>query len=147
MTSLTEFLPLRVGRTARTGVRPGAVLAIVLTGQLMAVLDTNIVNVAIPSMHADLHASGALLQLIVAGYTIAYAVLLVTGARLGDILGHRRMYRGGVLLFTLASLGCGLAPTAGVLVALRFVQGVGAAVMIPQVLSLLQRTYTEPGPR
>ena len=149
MTELIERLPLRAGRRAPagTGPRPGVVLAVVLTGQLMAVLDTNIVNVAIPSMHADLHASGALLQLIVAGYTIAYAVLLITGARLGDILGHRRVFRAGVLLFTLASLGCGLAPTAGVLVGLRFAQGVGAAVMIPQVLSLLQRTYQEPGPR
>jgi MFS family permease len=149
MTELIERLPLRPGvrRGAASGPRPGAVLAVVLTGQLMAVLDTNIVNVAIPSMHADLHASGAGLQLIVAGYTIAYAVLLVTGARLGDILGHRRMYRAGVLLFTLASLGCGLAPTSGLLVGLRFVQGAGAAVMIPQVLSLLQRTYQAPGPR
>ena len=87
------------------------------------------------------------LQLVVAGYTIAYAVLLVTGARLGDILGHRRVYLAGVALFTLASLGCGLAPTTGVLVALRFLQGVGAATMIPQILSLIQRTYTAPGPR
>ena len=127
MASLTELVPVRAGRSARVGVRPGAVLAIVLTGQLMAVLDATIVNVAVPSMHADLHASGAGLQLIVAGYTIAYAVLLVTGARLGDILGHRRMFRAGVLMFTLASLGCGLAPTAGLLIGLRFVQGVGAA--------------------
>ena len=122
-------------------------LAVVLTGQLMAVLDATIVNVAVPSMHADLHASSAGLQLIVAGYTIAYAVLLVTGARLGDILGHRRMFRAGVLLFTLASLGCGLAPSTGPLIGLRFAQGVGAALMIPQVLSLLQRTYPSPGPR
>src|ERR1700756_4058704 len=151
MTELIERLPLRSGRRAAGGAaagpRPGVVLAVVLIGQLMAVLDTNIVNVAIPSMHADLHASGALLQLIVAGYTIAYAVLLVTGARLGDILGHRRGFLAGVALFTLASLGCGLAPTTGVLVALRFVQGVGAATMIPQILSLIQRTYTAPGPR
>jgi MFS family permease len=147
MTSLTELLPVRAGRLARAGVQPGAVLAIVLTGQLMAVLDATIVNVAVPSMHADLGASGAGLQLIVAGYTIAYAVLLVTGARLGDILGHRRMFRAGVLIFTLASLGCGLAPTAGLLIGLRFVQGAGAAVMIPQVLSLIQRTYPSPGPR
>ena len=76
-------------------------------------------------MHATLGASGAGLQLIVAGYTIAYAVLLVTGARLGDILGHRRVYLAGVALFTLASLGCGLAPSTGALVALRFLQGVG----------------------
>ena len=79
-----------------------------------------------------------------AGYTIAYAVLLVTGARLGDILGHRRMFLAGLVLFTLASLGCGLATTAGFLIALRFVQGAGAAVMIPQVLSLIQRTHAGP---
>ena len=121
--------------------------ALVLAALFMAVLDVFIVNVAAPTMGSELHASGADLQLVVAGYTIAYAVLLITGARLGDILGHRRVFRAGVLLFTLASLGCGLAPTAGVLVGLRFAQGVGAAVMIPQVLSLLQRTYQAPGPR
>lgn len=149
MTNTTEVLSPAAtsSRPAARGPRPGVVLAIVLTGQLMAVLDATIVNVAAPSIHADLHASGAGLQLIVAGYTIAYAVLLVTGARLGDILGHRRMFLSGVILFTLASLGCGLAPSTGVLIGLRFVQGVGAATMIPQVLSLLQRTYTSPGPR
>jgi MFS family permease len=157
MTNLTEGLkpaitsPL-VGRAGRAGradrvTRSGVVLAIVLTGQIMAIIDTNIVNVAVPSMHATLGASGAGLQLIVAGYTIGYAVLLVTGARLGDILGHRRMFLVGTALFTLASLGCGLAPTSGALIALRFIQGVGAATMIPQVLSLIQRSYTAPGPR
>jgi MFS family permease len=158
MTNLTQGLsPVTTGRPARLGrlargprlgaPRPGIALAVVLTGQIMAVVDTNIVNVAIPAMHATLGASGAGLQLVVAGYVIAYAVLLVTGARLGDILGHRRMFLAGVALFTLASLGCGLAPTTGVLIALRFVQGVGAATMIPQILSLIQRSYTEPGPR
>src|ERR1700734_1516817 len=157
MTNLTEGLkpattsPLggRAGRAGRADrvTRSGVVLAIVLTGQIMAVIDVSIVNVAVPAMHVTLGASGAGLQLIVAGYTIAYAVLLVTGARLGDILGHRRTYLGGVALFTLASLGCGLAPSAGALIALRFIQGVGAAVMIPQVLSLIQRSYTSPGPR
>src|ERR1700756_2071789 len=114
------------GRGARA-VPPAVALAIVLTGQIMAIIAVNIVNVAVPAMHATLGASGAGLQLIVAGYTIAYAVLLVTGARLGDILGHRRVFLAGVALFTLASLGCGLAPTTGVLVVLRFIQGVGAA--------------------
>ena len=71
-------------------------------------------------------------------------MLLVTGARLGDILGHRRMFLAGLVLFTLASLGCGLATSTGMLVALRFVQGAGAAAMIPQVLSLIQRTFTGP---
>src|SRR6266566_451825 len=115
-------------RSARhRAVRPGVLLAIVL---------------AAPSIHAGLHASGAGLQLVIAGYTIAYAVLLVTGARLGDLLGHRRMFLAGLALFTVASLGCGLAPSTGLLITLRFVQGVGAAIMIPQVLSLIQRTFT-----
>jgi MFS family permease len=151
MTDLTESVR-PAGRTRLAGrparvTAPGVALTIVLAGQLMAVLDTNIVNVAVPAMHATLGASGAGLQLIVAGYTVAYAVLLITGARLGDILGHRRVYLAGVALFTLASLGCGLAPSTGTLVALRFIQGAGAATMIPQVLSLIQRSYTSPGPR
>src|ERR1700751_6328515 len=123
---------------------PGAILAIVLTGQFMALLDASVVNVAAPAIHASLNASGAGLQLVIAGYVITYAVLLVTGPRLGDIIGHRAMFLFGVALFTLASLGCGLAGSTGVLVTLRFVQGAGAAAMIPQVLSLVQRSF--PGP-
>jgi len=101
-----------------------SLLAIVLTGQFMAVLDASVVNVAAPSIHADLHATGAGLQLVIAGYVITSAVGLVTGARLGDILGHRRMFLAGLVLFTLASLGCGLATSTGMLVALRFVENV-----------------------
>jgi len=129
-------------RAERRAPRPGVTLAVVLTGQFMAVLDASVVNVAAPSIHAGLHTSGAGLQLVIAGYVITYAVLLVTGARLGDILGHRRMFLSGLVLFTLASLGCGLAVSSGMLIALRFVQGAGAAAMIPQVLSLIQRSYT-----
>jgi MFS family permease len=125
--------------------RPAAVLAIVLIGQFMAVLDASVVNVAAPSIHAGLHASGAGLQLVIAGYTIAYAVLLVSGARIGDLLGHRRVFLGGLAVFTLASLGCGLAGSTAQLVALRLVQGAGAAAMIPQVLSLIQRTFAGSG--
>src|ERR1700761_4744942 len=149
MADLTESVRPTRGVAGRPGraPRPGLVLTVILTGQIMAIIDANIVNVAVPSMHATLGASGASLQLVVAGYTIAYAVMLVTGARLGDILGHRRVFLAGVALFTLASLGCGLAPTTGTLVVLRFIQGVGAATMIPQVLSLIQRSYTSPGPR
>src|SRR5262244_2760118 len=126
---------LVVGESARRGERsvpgPWATLAVVLAGQFMAVLDASVVNVAAPSIHADLHTSGAGLQLIIAGYVITYAVLLVTGVRLGDILGHRRMFLYGLALFTLASLGCGLATSSGLLIALRFIQGAGAAAMIP----------------
>src|SRR5215469_327028 len=85
-------------RIPRAGLaaRPGLVLAVVLAGQFMALIDTSIVNVAIPAIHASLGASGASLQLVVAGYTIAYAVLLVTGARLGDLLGYRRVFLAGL---------------------------------------------------
>ncbi|MFI7240724.1 MFS transporter [Streptomyces qinglanensis] len=126
----------------RRGPRPGWLLAIVLTGQFMALLDTFIVNVAAPDLRADLHASGAGLQLVIAGYTLAYAVLLITGARLGALLGHARMFLCGLALFTGASLACGLATGTGWLIAFRLAQGAGGAVMLPQVLSLIQRTFT-----
>jgi MFS family permease len=122
--------------------RAGVVLAIVLTAQFMAMLDTNIVNVAAATVRADLHTSGAALQLVLAGYTIAYAVLLITGARIGALTGYRRAFLLGLLVFTVASAACGLALSAGELIAFRFAQGAGAAVMIPQVFSLIQRHFT-----
>ncbi|MGP3968957.1 MFS transporter [Streptomyces sp. 6N223] len=122
--------------------RPGLLLAAVLGAMFMALLDVFIVNVAAPTVQSDLDASGGSLQLVIAGYTIAYAVLLVTGARLGGRHGLGRLFLAGLALFTLASLACGLAPTAGLLIAFRFVQGAGAALMLPQVLSLIQRTFT-----
>ncbi|MFC9894836.1 MFS transporter [Nocardia sp. NPDC127579] len=122
--------------------RSAAILAVILSGQFMAVLDTAIVNVAIPSIRADLDTTGSALQLIVAGYVIAYAVLLVTGARLGDRYSQRRMFIAGLALFTLASLVCGLAWDETSLIVFRFAQGVGAAAMIPQVMSTIQLTFT-----
>lgn len=131
----------RPGAPARSA-RPGAILTVLLLAQFMAILDVSIVNVAVPTMRTDLHTPGAGLQLIVAGYTISYAVLLITGARLGDRLGHGRVFRAGLTLFTVASLACGLAPNAATLITFRFIQGVGAAAMMPQVMSLIQRTFT-----
>jgi MFS family permease len=125
----------------RPPVRPGVILALLLTGQFMAILDVSIVNVAAPTLRADLHASGAGLQMIIAGYTISYAVLLITGARLGDRFGHGRMFRAGLAGFTAASLLCGLAPTTALLITFRLLQGVGAALMMPQVMSLIQHTF------
>jgi MFS family permease len=116
-------------------------LAIVLVGQFMAILDVTVVNVAITTIQRDLAASGAELQLVVGGYTIAYAVLLVTGARLGGLAGHRRLFLAGLGLFTAASLACGLATSTGSLIGFRLVQGAGAALMVPQVLSLIQRSF------
>jgi MFS family permease len=126
--------------TATSTVPPGAdtteprrwlMLAVLVTGQFMALLDVTIVNVAIPTIRTKLHASGAALQLIVAGYTVTYAMLLITGARLGDLRGPRRLFLAGLGIFTLAWLACGLAPTTGALIAARFVQGAGAALMVP----------------
>ena len=119
-------------------------LAVLLTGQFMCIIDVLVVNVAMPSIGASLHASGASLQLVVGGYTIAYAMLLITGARLGDRYGRRRVYQAGVITFTAASLACTLAPDSQLLVAFRFAQGAGAAALVPQVFSLIQLRFTGP---
>lgn len=121
--------------------RSSLILWTVLIAMFMAVLDVSIVNVALPTIHADLHSDGAGLELSVSGYTVSYAVLIVTGARLGDLWGHARVFRGGLVVFTLCSLLCGLAPDTGALIAFRVLQGVGAAAMVPQVLSIIQRTF------
>jgi MFS family permease len=143
MTQTTDLRGVVPERGARNG--PGGLtLGLLLLGQFMAILDVNIVNVALPTMRADLHASGAGLQLIVAGYTITYAVLLITGARLGDIAGHRRTYHIGLAAFTVLSLACGLAPSTWPLVGFRFLQGAGAALMTPQVMSMIQRNFAGP---
>ncbi len=118
------------------------ILATLLAGQFMVNVDVTIVNVATPSIASGLHASGAVLETVVAGYTLAYAVLLVTGARVGRMFGYRRVFLGGLALFTLASLACGLAPTSAVLVTSRILQGVGAAALVPQVLTGLQVAFT-----
>jgi len=116
-------------------------LAVLLGGQFMALLDAFVVNVALPSIGAGLRASGASLQLVVGGYAATYAMLLITGARLGDLYGRRRMYLLGVVLFTAASLACGLAPDSGVLIVARCAQGAAAAVMVPQIMSVIQMRF------
>jgi len=107
----TRPVPLP-GRETAAPAPPGnwLMLAVLLLGQFMCIIDVLVVNVAMPSIAASLHASGASLQLVVGGYTIAYAMLLITGARLGDRYGRRRTYLAGVLIFTTASLACALAP-------------------------------------
>ena len=119
-------------------------LAVLLLGQFMCIIDVLVVNVAMPSIAASLHASGASLQLVVGGYTIAYAMLLITGARLGDRYGRRRTYLAGVIVFTTASLACALAPDSQALIAFRLAQGAGAAVLVPQVFSIIQLNFTGP---
>ena len=117
-------------------------LIVLLCGQFMALLDVTVVNVAMPTIGRSLHASGAELQLVIAGYTVSYAMLLITGARLGDLIGRRRMFLLGVCGFSLASLTCGLAPDIGMLIAARFVQGAAAAAMMPQIMTVIQLRFS-----
>jgi MFS family permease len=117
-------------------------LLTVLIGAALPLIDFFIVNVALPTIDTDLHASDATLELVVAGYGIGYALLLVLGGRLGDAFGRRRMFLVGMAAFTITSLVCGLAPTAITLVLARVAQGGAAAMMLPQVLSTIQATTT-----
>ncbi|MFF4952904.1 MFS transporter [Streptomyces chattanoogensis] len=133
----------------RPGARDGEVparrwrlLVVLLAAQFMANVDTAIVNIAAPSIQSDLGASGGEAGLVISGYVMAYAVLLVTGARLGSLHGHRRIFTIGMTVFTAASLACALAPGSVVLIAARVVQGAGAALMVPQVLSGIQLHFT-----
>jgi MFS family permease len=117
-------------------------LALLLTGQSMAIADTSIANVAAPSIREGLGATGPQLEFVISGCTLTLALLMITGARLGDIRGYRRAFLGGLAVFTLASLACGLSPNADVLIAGRMVQGAGAALLVPQVLTTIQLTFT-----
>ncbi|MER5787062.1 MFS transporter [Streptomyces sp. NPDC001980] len=116
----------------------GSGLFTVLLAAALPLIDFFIVNVALPTIGADLHAGEAVLELVVAGYGVAYAVLLVLGGRLGDLFGRRRLFLGGMAAFGLTSLACGLAPSAWTLVAARVAQGAASAAMLPQVLATIQ---------
>ena len=135
MTTTTDPLVRHPATAARAR---WLMLIVLLAGQFMALLDVTFVNVAMPTIGRSLHASGAELQLVVAGYTVSYAMLLITGARMGDLYGRRTMFLAGVAIFTLASLVCGIAPGIEVLIGARFVQGAGAAAMMPQIMSVIQ---------
>jgi MFS family permease len=141
MTATSSDNAVTVGGGQRDRAR-WAMLIVLLCGQFMALLDATIVNVAMPTIGRSLHASGAELQLVIAGYIVSYAMLLITGARLGDLIGRRRMFLLGVGVFTLASLACGLAPDIGGLIAARFVQGAGAAAMMPQIMTTIQLRFS-----
>lgn len=121
--------------------RRGLVIAL-LSGQVMAGVDTAIVNVAAPSIRAQLGATDGEIALVVSGYVLVYAVLLQIGARLGDIHGYGKVFRTGLMVFTAASLGCGVAPNTPALIAARLLQGFGAALMVPQVLVGIHRGYS-----
>jgi EmrB/QacA subfamily drug resistance transporter len=113
-------------------------LTILLLAAFMNLLDVSIVNIAIPSIQRNLHASYADVQWALAGYTLAYALVLITGGRLGDIFGRKRLFLIGVTGFTIMSALCGAAQSPGMLIACRVAQGAMGAIMVPQVLAVIQ---------
>ena len=128
--------------SAPSGAPHWATLPGVLVGVFLGSLDFFIVNVAIPSLQVDLHATEAQIQLIVASYALACGVGMITGGRLGDLYGRRRMFVLAMVAFTVASAACGLAPNVGFLLASRVVQGAAAALMTPQVLAIFSTAYS-----
>ncbi|MFG2193335.1 MFS transporter [Streptomyces sp. NPDC048639] len=130
---------------ARTppGERLGLALAVIVTAQLMLILDGTIMNIALPSIQTDLGVSSANLAWVVTAYALVFGGLLLLGGRAGDLFGRLRVFRIGIVVFTLASLLGGLAPNEGVLIGARALQGVGAAITAPAALSLIATTFPE----
>ncbi|MFC9222451.1 MFS transporter [Streptomyces hygroscopicus] len=129
--------PHEVGPSARDW----AGLAVVLLAMFMSQVDMFIVNVAAPEMQSGLHAGFGQMQFVIDGYVIAYAAGMVTGGRLGDRVGRKKVFQCGVAAFTVTSLLCALAPSANTLIAARVLQGLAAALMTPQVLSILRAVF------
>ncbi|WP_426479766.1 MFS transporter [Chryseobacterium sp. CBSDS_008] len=118
-------------------------LLVILLGQLLTIMDIFIINVSIPSIQRDLHASNGEMQFMIAAYLIGFASFLITGGRLGDLYGRKKIYMIGLTAFMLSSAACGISIGAGQLVVSRFVQGISAAMMAPQVLSMIQILFPD----
>lgn len=126
------------------GTPSAGALIVVLVGTFITVLDFFIANVAIPAIKADLHATSAQAQMVIVGYGVAFTAGLITGGRLGDLYGRRRMFALGMAVFMAASAACSFAGTADVLIVARIAQGAGAALLVPQVLGIIGTVYTGP---
>lgn len=131
-----------VGVAQLLGYRRRLAFTTVILALVLEIVDTTIVNTALPAIQHGLRASESATQWVVTGYFLMFAILLVAGGRLGDLYGYRRLFLCGVGAFTLASLACGLAPDATTLVAARFAQGAAAAAMAPQMIALVQLMYS-----
>lgn len=118
-------------------------LLVILFGQLLTIMDIFIINVSIPSIQRDLHASHGEMQFMIAAYLIGFASFLITGGRLGDLYGRKKMYIIGLLAFMISSVACGFSAGAYQLVIARFIQGISAAMMAPQVLSMIQMLFID----
>ncbi len=133
--SFTTRLPLSEPAALRT---TSLTLPVLLAAAFMELMDVSILNIALPRLSRGLHATGPELQWIIAGYSMLFATVLITAARLGDLHGRRRAFQWGMVLFMMASAGCGLSPNATVLIVMRMLQGLGGGVMMPQILSIIQ---------
>src|SRR3954462_12391938 len=130
-------------RRRKMDTRRWKLLAVLCAVYFMVILDAAIVRVAIPSIERDLQMSSEGLQWVANAYMLTFGALLLLGGRLGDLLGRRRLFLGGLALFTFASLLCGIAPSGSALIVFRPVQGLGAPAMTPAALSTLMTTFPE----
>src|SRR5690349_6542031 len=126
---------------ARARTNPWLVLLVLTTGFFMIMLDTTIVNVAIPAMSAGLNTTLDQILWVINAYVLVYAVLLITAGRLGDLYGQRTLFAIGLFIFTVASALCGLSQSASELIAARVLQGVGGALLTPQTLAILTSIF------
>src|SRR6184192_1182419 len=127
----------------RHSTNPWVILVLICFAQFMVILDATVVNVALPSIQRDLHMSEADLQWIVNSYTLVFGGFLLLGGRAGDLLGRKRLFLGGLVVFTLASLLDGLSTSSGMLIGARALQGLGAALISPAALSIISTTFAE----
>jgi EmrB/QacA subfamily drug resistance transporter len=144
--------PGRIGNERQPSAPPGGTepstgsgwraVSIVLVGAFMALLDTTIVNVALPTIRTGLHASPASLELVVSAYALTYGLVLIPAGRAGDRFGHKPMFLIGLTIFTLASVACGLSQNPGEIVAARTIQGVGAGIFYPAIAATIQLSFT-----
>src|SRR3954469_16529012 len=141
MATMTLDPPLAAQRAAAPYALRWWALAVILAAECMDLLDCTILNVAMPSIRDDLGGSYSSIQWILAGYALAFAVGLITGGRLGDGYGRKRMFLVGTAAFTAASAACALAPSIDVLIGCRLLQGTAAALMIPQGLGMIRSMF------
>src|SRR5438445_5350775 len=127
----------------RHSTNPWVILVLICRAQFMVILDATIVNVALPSIQKDLGLSQANLQWVINAYTLVFAGFLLLGGRAGDLLGRKRLFLVGLVIFTAASLLNGLATSAGMLIGFRALQGFGAALISPAALSIISTTFAE----
>src|SRR5437588_2948752 len=138
----TAFLPIPTNDRRRW-----MTLAVVCLAQLMIVLDTTIVNVALPAIQHDLHFSQGNLTWVINAFLVTFGSFLLLAGRLGDLLGRKRVFLAGLVVFTGASMLCGLAGSEATLIAARFVQGIGAATQASVILAIIVTEFPEPGDR